>query len=97
MSGEGNTPDEVEKLADALGQKTPGWTYAVVSIGELRALARAAAAVGARTALERVKSEFDAWTPFQSRDTGETFLANSVRDQIDNYLDEYTTNEETTA
>lgn len=58
-----NTPDEVEQLADALygllinlGYAKPGGTFVRT---ELRTLARAAAAVGARTALEDVRDELN--------------------------------------
>jgi hypothetical protein len=102
MSSDDKTPDEVEKLADALyddsfhTQTGDGVKWLYIPLSKARTLARDAAAVGARTALEALDSP-------QMRD-GLTLAAREMgwrddwfTEDIDNAIAAtYTTDEETT-
>lgn len=91
------TPDEVQKLADALFDNVQmnrmSLPYAVVAREELRTLARDAAAVGARTALEDARRGLHDWGALDAGPDG-AYFARLWEGKLIALKGKYTTDEE---
>jgi hypothetical protein len=92
------TPDELEKLADALYANAASRYLGRFTRAELRTLARDAASVGARTALEDAakKWRWSDWSNVLLPKSPIMAEANKVGDWIANRAAAHTTDEETT-